>query len=336
MATIGRTSGASFLNSPRLSYIATAAFNTYFYSYSTSINARLETIGTLAAVTGANAGNCPMGRVLRENGRKLYPGANPGITTYLVGVYDSQTLLTGFIDPNAGVFQIYNTDKPTYLLDGVEPTVASTDRGPSIYTRGNVLGGGDLDISGNGLIYGDLGVVGDVDVSGNELIHGDLGVVGDVDVSGNELIHGDLGVVGDVDVSGNELIHGDLGVVGDVDISGTLVVNNTTTHRNHVTLATGDLIVSTGVFKLNESNGPAGAGSYDAGNAIVGQRGFGGSTTITITTTSCLSSSYVFLTLVTGGAAVLRVSAVTAGSFNVSNSAGGTTDTFNWLIINPA
>ena len=154
MATIGRTSGASFLNTPRLSYIATAAFNTYFYSYTTSINMSLETIGTLAAVTGANAGNCPMGRVLRENGRKLYPGANPGITTYLVGVYDAQTLLTGFIDPNAGVFQIYNTDKPTYLLDGVEPTVASTDRGPSIYTRGNVLGGGDLDISGNAHIYG--------------------------------------------------------------------------------------------------------------------------------------------------------------------------------------
>jgi hypothetical protein len=315
MATIGRTSGASFLNSPRLSYIATAVFNTYFYSYSTSINARLETIGTLAAVTGANAGNCPMGRVLRENGRKLYPGANPGITTYLVGVYDSQTLLTGFIDPNAGVFQIYNTDKPTYLQDGVEPTVASTDRGPSIYTRGNVLGGGDLDISGNGLIYGDLGVVGDVDVSGNELIHGDLGVVGDVDISGNGLIHSNLGVV------------------GNVDISGTLVVNNTTIHRNHVTLATGDLIVSTGVFKLNEFNG---TGSYNAGNAIVGLAGFGGSTTITITTTSCLSSSYVFLTLVTGGAAVLRVSAITAGSFNVSNSAGNTTDTFNWLIINPA
>lgn len=154
MATIGRVNGASFNNTPRLSYISTAAFNTYFYSYSTSLTASLDTIGTLSSVTGATAGNCPAGRVLRENGRKLYPGANPGITTYLVGVYDAQTMLSGFIDPNAAVFQIYNTDKPTYLADGVEPTAATTDRGPSIYTRGNVLGGGNLDISGSSHIYG--------------------------------------------------------------------------------------------------------------------------------------------------------------------------------------
>lgn len=144
MATIGRVNGASFNNTPRLSYIATATFNDYFYSYTTSLTAGLETVGTLGPVTGATAGNCPAGRVLRENGRKLYPGANPGITTYLVGVYDNQTLLSGFIDPNAGVFQIYNTDKPTYLQDGVEPTLGTTDQGPSVYTRGTVTAVGDI------------------------------------------------------------------------------------------------------------------------------------------------------------------------------------------------
>jgi hypothetical protein len=144
MATIGRVNGASFNNTPRLSYIATATFNTYFYSYSTSINASLVTVGTLGPVTGATAGNCPAGRVLRENGRKLYPGANPDITTYLVGVYDAQTMLSGFIDPNGAVFQIYNTDKPTYLQDGVEPTANTTDQGPSVYTRGTVTAIGDI------------------------------------------------------------------------------------------------------------------------------------------------------------------------------------------------
>jgi hypothetical protein len=154
MATIGRVSGASFNNTPRLLYIATATFNNYFYSYSTSINAQLNTIGTLGPVVGSTSANCPRGRVLRENGRKLYPDANPGIDTYMVGVYDAQSLLSGFIDPNAQVFQIYNTDKPTYLADGVEPTLGTTDRGPSIYTRGDVLGGGNLDISGSSHIYG--------------------------------------------------------------------------------------------------------------------------------------------------------------------------------------
>jgi len=178
MATIGRVSGASFLNTPRLQYIATATFNTYFYSYSTSINASLETIGTLSAVTGATAGNCPAGRVLRENGRKLYPGANPGITTYMVGVYDSQTMLSGFIDPNAPVFQIYNTDKPTYLADGVDPTGGATDRGPSIYTRGNILGGGDLDISGSSRIYGTERIDNGLTVYGGSVINGGQSVNG--------------------------------------------------------------------------------------------------------------------------------------------------------------
>jgi hypothetical protein len=150
MATIGRANGATFNNTSRLSYIATAAFNTYFFSYSTSINASLETVGTLATVVGATPVTCPKGRVLRENGRKLYPGANPGVTTYLVGVYDAQSMLNGFIDPNAKVFQIYNTDKPNFLADGVSGT---TDLGPSVYTRGDLLAEGLVDISGGLTVY---------------------------------------------------------------------------------------------------------------------------------------------------------------------------------------
>lgn len=159
MATVGRLNGASFSNTPRLSYYSTAAFNNYFYSYSTSINdSTFETIGTLSPVQGATSGNCPKGRVLRENGRKLYPDANPGITTYMVGVYDTETFLSGFIDPNAKVFQIYNTDKPTYLSNGVEPTEGTEDRGPSVFTRGDILAGGKVDISGATQIYGVLNV----------------------------------------------------------------------------------------------------------------------------------------------------------------------------------
>jgi hypothetical protein len=56
----------------------------------------------------------------------------------MVGVYDAQSLLNGFIDPNAKVFQIYNTDKPTSVPDGVDPTTGTTDLGPSVYTRGDV------------------------------------------------------------------------------------------------------------------------------------------------------------------------------------------------------
>ena len=83
------------------------------------MNANFVTIGTLTAVSGATAANCPKGRVLRENGRKLYPSANPGVTTYLVGVFDDKTFLNGFIDPNSAVFAPFNTDKPVYLDNGV-------------------------------------------------------------------------------------------------------------------------------------------------------------------------------------------------------------------------
>jgi hypothetical protein len=176
MATIGRVSGASFLNTPRLQYITTATFYDYFYTYTTSLTASLDTVGTLTIVDGAGPTTCPAGRVLRENGRKLYPGANPGITTYMVGVYDQETFLNGFIDPNAQVFQIYNTDKPNYLADGVEPTLGTTDRGPSIYTRGDVLGGGDLDISGNARINSGLVVYGGSQINGGELVSGGLTV----------------------------------------------------------------------------------------------------------------------------------------------------------------
>jgi hypothetical protein len=206
MATIGRTNGASFNNTPRLLYIATNTFNDYFYSYSTSITAQLDTIGTLSAVTGATSGNCPAGRVLRENGRKLYPGANPGITTYLVGVYDAQTMLSGFIDPNASVFQIYNTDKPTYLADGVEPTVGSTDRGPSVYTRGDVLGGGDLDISGNAHIYGSGTVENGLTVfNGATISSGSLTVTNgklNLDATGANAIVGNASMTGGTVVGG--------------------------------------------------------------------------------------------------------------------------------------
>jgi hypothetical protein len=164
MATIGRTNGASFVNTPRLQYISTAPFNTYLYSYTTSLNASLETIGTLGPVAGATSGTCPRGRVLRENGRKLYPAANPGISTYLVGVYDAQSMLSGFIDPNARVFQIYNTDKPNYLLDGVDPTTGSTDFGPSVYTRGDIIA------EGSGTINSGLTVLGGETIQTGNLV----------------------------------------------------------------------------------------------------------------------------------------------------------------------
>jgi hypothetical protein len=205
MATIGRMNGAGFSNTSRKSYISTAAFHAHFYSYSTS-ESNFVVSGSLSAVSGANSSTCPAGRILRENGRKLVPGAHPGITTYMVGVYDPATYFSGFIDPNAKVFQIYNTDKPNFLPDGVEPTEGTTDRGPSMYTRGNVLGGGDLDISGSAVISNGATVNGGLTVAtGNATVsNGSLTVTNgklNLDASGSNAIVGNANMAGGV-VSG--------------------------------------------------------------------------------------------------------------------------------------
>jgi len=99
--------------------------------------------GTLSAVVGATAANCPANRILRENGRRLYKDANPGISTLLVGVYDAVSGLSGLIDPNSARFAVYNGDKSVFQDNGVDPNGGLVDQGPPIYTRGSVtaLGG---------------------------------------------------------------------------------------------------------------------------------------------------------------------------------------------------
>ena len=158
MATIGSGFG-SYLNSARRSYITTAAFHADIFAYTTSFNpATFTTTGTLTSLSTlgtATAANCPANRVLRETGKKLYPSGmvnandttygspTPGVRTYMVGVYDPNTFLTGFIDPNAKIFAIYNSDKPDYVARGLNPNGGFTelDTGAPVYTLGSVTAG---------------------------------------------------------------------------------------------------------------------------------------------------------------------------------------------------
>jgi hypothetical protein len=260
MATVGRANGASITNTARLSYYSTEVFANRFFTYSTSLNNKLETIGTLTQVSGANSSTCPAGRVLRENGRKLYPGANPGITTYMVGVYDATSLLSGFIDPNAKVFQIYNTDKPNFLADGVDPTGGLTDRGPSVYTRGNITAEGDLDITGDGLIRGDLGVVGSVDISGGLTVYsgetirtgnltvtlGNIAATAGAITAGKQIRSTTLTNLGTVNT--NQEINCALGQVFKMTITGTI---NITAINYPVGTVVYIIITSTGNFNVD-------------------------------------------------------------------------------------
>ena len=129
MTTVrGMTDG--FPGGQRRSYIATATFNTVFYTYANN---------TLTPLPSLYEGYCPPGRILRENGKKLFPDSNPGVTQYYVGVYDAVTFFNGFIDPNDAHFAVYNTDKPVYVPDNYDFGNSMPDLGPSVYTQGNVI-----------------------------------------------------------------------------------------------------------------------------------------------------------------------------------------------------
>jgi hypothetical protein len=99
------------------SYISTKPFKQEFLTYTVSTNARYEPVGSTGYVTSTDA-LCPAGRVLHVTGRKLYPGANVGITSFLLSVYDPITFLNGFIDPSSSTFAKYDQNLPNFFDNG--------------------------------------------------------------------------------------------------------------------------------------------------------------------------------------------------------------------------
>ncbi len=134
-------------NVPKRAYITTAAYSTDIYNYTRSYNSITEVwSGTLTSFStaGTNMGSFnTAGVILRETGRKLYPDANPGISTYMVAVYHPE-FGSGYIDPNSPKFAVYNSDKPTYIGDGIDPNGSLVDQGQPVYTRGTVTAVGNI------------------------------------------------------------------------------------------------------------------------------------------------------------------------------------------------
>ena len=130
-------SDTGIANRSKKTYLAVATATTDFYSYSVTLNSSYVNVGTL---TGS-AATVVKGTLLRENGKKLFPEANPGVSKYLVGVYLSESPFTsGFIDPNSGLFVEYNSDKPTYL-GGSSEFVLTTPTIPEMTTAGTIVAG---------------------------------------------------------------------------------------------------------------------------------------------------------------------------------------------------
>lgn len=138
--------------SRHLNFITTAPWQSFFKTYTFTGPSPANNFtgsGALSAVLNSSGvavtdTDCPTGRILRTNGKKLYPDAAAlDLTAYpdrtpLVGVFDYHTGLSGFIDPNATVFAIYNVDKPIDSLDGTAASGANNHKGMSVFTGGTV------------------------------------------------------------------------------------------------------------------------------------------------------------------------------------------------------
>ena len=199
MSAVSRTTATAGAGAPRRTYIAMRMYYYDFFTYTTSVR-NYVTTGGLKTVTGASptlgqTGYCAEGAFLRETGRRIYPGANPGVTTMMVSVFDFATGLTGFIDPNSEAFTPQNEDRAYYIDSAGEnpnSTISWTsDQGPPVYTHGNVHADGTLYISstastiGNALFASNVSTVGNTAVGGNSHILGNASTMGSYFIQGN-------------------------------------------------------------------------------------------------------------------------------------------------------
>ena len=154
---------ASLQPVPRRQYVSTGNFTGHFFAYEKDAVVN----GVQTYILNDVAGTYLKGAILRENGRKLIKGVNPGdsngdlvdgtgkIYTYLVGVINTTAdpNVAGFIDPNCSLFAPFNTDKP-YFLDSPDEVVDVTTNPDSQAIGAPVYTHGDITTTGGNLVIG--------------------------------------------------------------------------------------------------------------------------------------------------------------------------------------
>lgn len=253
MAYMGTLTNPTGKSTPTRSYVAMRPYNNDFFTYTTS-TANFITSGTFSAVTGATALNCKQGALLVETGRKIYPGANPNVQTYMVAVFDNFSGLNGFIDPNSTAFTPQNTDRPYYIATGGSNSVDTrSDLAPPVYTNGNIFGSSNLDISGSAKIYNGITVN-----NGGTINNG-------LTVNGGEIVNNGLNVnTGDFTVTAGKVYLPSL-IIGNVNMaSGT----DDGTYRK-LTVSTAGCTANSKIFLTNSSINSAGS-AYSVEDMAVG------------------------------------------------------------------
>jgi hypothetical protein len=125
MAATLAADSRNYNKQPQKTFVTTVVFNTKLFTYTTSLNANFQTVGSLVANTAATAANCPENRVLHANGKTLLPGVNPSITKPFIGVFDPVSGLNGFIDATDPAFATYDTNFPFQYNSGLQPAFST-------------------------------------------------------------------------------------------------------------------------------------------------------------------------------------------------------------------
>ena len=209
--------GASFQQVQRRQYISSAPFFNNFFSYSTYVDATLTVRGSLVVHPSANSSTCGIGHILRENGKKLHFGTHPDLNdpnnssvsyTYLIGVYDAQTFLSGYIEPNCPLFAPFNTDKSyqnELVNEAVDASTGLTDEGPPVYTRGDITTTNGNILASTGNVTADVNVVAGSNVTA---VEGNVSAtLGDVTAGRNMVAASNItATAGDVTITAGRLI----------------------------------------------------------------------------------------------------------------------------------
>lgn len=137
----------------RRSYTSVGSFGLAFFKYEYGMNP--QTYVEQGTLTAFGNGDFPPGRILYENGKKIVPTSAPfppiltisptngtqTLTSYMVGVFDPQSGISGFIDPNSVNFAINSTDLPVFMNNdlGHGPSTFINNSGNPVVTNGSVL-----------------------------------------------------------------------------------------------------------------------------------------------------------------------------------------------------
>ena len=335
---------SSFKDVPRRQYITSDLFNTNIFQYSTYIDSSLATRGRLINHPNATELNCVPGIILRENGKKLHSGTHPDLKdpvtnlqyTYLVGVYDVFTGISGFINPNAPYFAVLNTDKSyqddiaSYQIDASQNTITPTTSNFDYDNTGNPIGGPPINTAGN-VISG--GYLEGRQVHATDLIHTGGYIVAGPDSliinpgTGVPILYSNYTILAQSNITSLANIYASNGTVTGSNLT---AMSNITAGRN---IDASNGTVTARKFLTN----PVGSGLGSSGTPLTASAGtatLSGSGYATVVyTTQVTGTSMVFVTI--NHATARKVSAVPAsGSFTVYTDVNNDNSTFYWLVIN--